>query len=105
MRRGSANRPQKSLTPLSSSVEDLLLKNARGHLVERGSDFGAIVVPERMDGSIHLEVRPLQEAMHREEALGKDALDGHSFHGVHPFEGGLSFLVGLSSLLFVRLRV
>ena len=89
-KRKRTSRPQKPSTSLPSSVEDLLLKNARGHLVERGSAFGAIVVPERVDGNIHLEVRSLQQAMYRDEALALDALDAHSFHGVHPFEEGPS---------------
>ena len=89
-KRKRASRPQKSPTSLPSSVEDLLLKNARGHLVERSSDFGAIVVPERMDGNMNLEVRSLQESMHQDEALGMDALDGHSFRGLHPCEEGPS---------------
>ena len=87
-KRKRAVRPQQAPTSLPSSMEDLLLKNARGHLVERGSDFGAIMVPDRVGGHTHFEVRSLEAAMHRDEELGMDALDGHSFLGVHPFEQG-----------------
>ena len=99
LRRKKAVRPQKAPKSLPSSVEDLLLKSAKGNLAERGSDFGAIVVPERAGGDIHFELRSLQAAMHRDKALAGDAFDGHTFHGVHPLEEGL-FIRALVVCLF-----
>ena len=64
-RKKSIRKSTQTALRVPSSIDDLLLLNARDHLTARGCDFAMITMPVRTDGDIHLRMRTIESALHR----------------------------------------